>query len=70
MTELIKSKNHIFNDINEINDDKYYIKNEDFNINKDENNDDFEIDENLQNFMDFVKNKENKKITEQTNYVI
>ena len=70
MTELIKSKNHIFDDINEINDAKYNIKNEDFNINKDENNDDFEIDENLQNFMDFVKNKENKKIPEPTNYVI
>ena len=54
MTELIKSENNICN-INEKND---YIE------------DDYELDENLQNFIDFIKNKENNKIPEPTPFVI
>ena len=67
MTELIKSENHIYdklNEINEINDSN------EINNSQEDIIDDFEIDENLQNFMDFVKNKENKQIPEPTKYVI
>jgi hypothetical protein len=46
------------------------IENKNSSFNDEFEDIDLEIDNDLQNFMDFVKNKENNKIPEPTNYVI
>ncbi len=47
-----------------------YIESDNTDFNDDFNDIDLEIDGDLKNFIDFVKNKENEKIPEPTNYVI